>query len=76
MLDPRASERRYVLGRPSSAPSATAQQVAAQGRQTLAQLDELLSEVRRQEAFWRFSDRLDKALGRRAFRASRRRRDV
>lgn len=65
MLDPNASERKSKLGRLFPAPNVAAPHVAAQPGQTKAQLNELFPEVRRQEAFWRFNDRLDKALGRR-----------
>lgn len=39
--------------------------IRAPAREPGSYLTELLTEVRRQEAFWRFNDRLDKALGRR-----------
>lgn len=70
MFDFKAVEKKFLLGRLPPAPNAAASHVVAQEGQTKAHLDELLSEVSRQEAFWRFSDRLDKSLGRRPWRGS------
>ncbi|MDR0358624.1 MAG: hypothetical protein LBJ87_04045 [bacterium] len=62
MSDPRAGQRKdRTARRISSTGDAGSRFAAPAAPETMAQLDDLLTHVRRCEAIWRFSDRLEKA---------------
>lgn len=63
MLDPRARQRKdQTAHRISSTHDAGPRFAPRAAPETVAQLDDLLTHVRRCEAIWRFSDRLENAL--------------
>jgi hypothetical protein len=66
MFPPKAGQRKdRAADRSSSTDRAVSPGVELTRQQTMAELEELFIYVRRCEAFWRFSDRLDKALNHR-----------
>lgn len=69
MFPPKAGQRKdQAADRSSSTDRVVSPGVELTRQQTMAVLEELFIYIRRCEAFWRFSDRLDKALNRRGGR--------